>query len=605
MQRNIRWIMVMPIMAGLQLSACTQSSGGQNQIPAASQTPMSTATTTSTPFATATPWATAAPTFSQTPAPTSLLIPASADDAFAVSTYHSIGIYWSPAEASPDRRVLVRFRQTGSSEWFDGLPMKYNPISDTELDKATYRGSIVHLKPDTIYEIELALEGTTLKETLIAKTWTEDPSIGETVTFSGMLTKELVVTESGTSDAYRLYDGRGATIDVDGLYDHAISVNASHIIIRGFNLRGAREHIIRIFEGEDIIIEGNDMSGWGTPDRNDSRFGRNFQSAVYSDNSDVKRIVIQRNKIHHPRTDANSWAENHTGIGFHPAGPQAISLFNSSGNHVIRYNEIWSDPDHYFNDILGAGSNSSFRGFPGTDSDIYGNYIANCWDDGIEAEGGGQNVRIWNNYVEECVMAIGNAPVSIGPMYIWRNVSGRSYSPSGSVHGEYKNLIKMGSTDSDDWMTGHMYIFHNTIYNPSDEGMGGLGSDGKTIRHVVSRNNIIEVRSTTINAIAIDRDSDDNDFDFDLFNKNVPDGHEANGISGTPSYVAGAGFDFASMTGDFRLATDSLGYDSGEIIPNFNERNYTGAEPDMGAHESGWSPLLYGVRANETTPQGY
>ena len=163
----------------------------------------------------------------------------------------------------------------------------------------------------------------------------------------------------------------------------------------------------------------------------------------------------------------------------------------------------------------------------------------------------------------------------------------------------------MGYAGSEDWMTGHMYVFHNTIYNPNDEGMGGFGSDGKTITHAVARNNIIHVRSTTINSIAIDRDSEDNDFDFDLFNKNVPHGHEANGVSGTPSYVTGAGFDFASMTGDFRLAKDCLGYASGEIIPNFNVRNYTGVGPDMRAHESGWGPLLYGVNANETTPESY
>ncbi|MCH8877483.1 MAG: right-handed parallel beta-helix repeat-containing protein [Chloroflexi bacterium] len=605
MQRNLRWMMVVVIIAVVQLSACTQSPDGPKNNRASSQT----ATATSTPFAIPTLEATVPPTFTPTPAPTSLLSPASPDDPFAVSTYHSISIYWSPEGGSPDQQVLVRFRPQGRSEWLEGLPMKYRPISDTELDKATYRGSIVHLTPNIVYEIELAIEGTTLNETLIVKTWTEEPPIGETVTFSGTLTEELVITESGTPDAYRLYDGRYATIDVEGLYDHAISIKASHIIIRGFNLLGARKHVIRIFEGEDIIIEGNDMSNWGTPDDDDGQFGKNLQSAVYSDNPDARRIVVQRNKIHHPRTDSNSWAEEHYlddegNFTYHPRGPQAITIFNSAGNHVIRYNEIWSDADHYFNDVIGAGSNSSFQGFPGPDSDIYGNYIANCWDDGIEAEGGGQNVRIWNNYVEDCFMAIGNAPVSIGPLYVWRNVSGRSYSPPGSEHGEYGNFLKMGAAASDDWMTGLMYIFHNTIYNPNDQGMGGFGSDGKTIRHAVARNNILHVRPTNINSIAIDGDSEDNDFDFDLFNRNVPNGHEANGLSGTPSFVSGAGFDFASMMGIFQLAAGSLGFDSGEIIPNFNACSYIGAGPDIGAHESGWGPLVYGINALEEAPVG-
>ena len=87
------------------------------------------------------------------------------------------------------------------------------------------------------------------------------------------------ITEFGTPEAYCLYDERGATIDVCRRSDLAIPIHASHIIIRGFNLRGAREHVIRVFEGEDII-EGNDRRDWGTPNERDSRFGRNFQSVA-------------------------------------------------------------------------------------------------------------------------------------------------------------------------------------------------------------------------------------------------------------------------------------------------------------------------------------
>lgn len=39
----------------------------------------------------------------------------------------------------------------------------------------------------------------------------------------------------------------------------------------------------------------------------------------------------------------------------------------------------------------------SLYGFPGADTDIYGNYISHCAGDCLELEGGGMNVRIWNN----------------------------------------------------------------------------------------------------------------------------------------------------------------------------------------------------------------
>ena len=99
---------------------------------------------------------------------------------------------------------------------------------------------------------------------------------------------------------------------------------------------------------------------------------------------------------------------------------------------MIRYNECWSDMEHMFNDVIGGGSNGSFRGSPGPDSDIYGNFVSHCWDDGLEVEGGSRNVRVWDNYITQCMNMIGNAPASIGPLYIWRNVVAHSQSQPGA-----------------------------------------------------------------------------------------------------------------------------------------------------------------------------
>ena len=166
---------------------------------------------------------------------------------------------------------------------------------------------------------------------------------------------------------------------------------------------------------------------------------------------------------------------------------------------MIRYNECWSDDKHDYNDVMGGGKNGSYRGWPAPDSDIYCNYIADCWDDGIEVEGGGQNIRIWNNYIENTLMTIGNAACSIGPLYVWRNVAGRSYSPPGSswnlTHG---NFLKMGFANSEDWMTGQMYIFNKTLFQPKDEGANGLGGESRIIKHCVSRNNRTTEPSSTV-----------------------------------------------------------------------------------------------------------
>ncbi|MFB0525731.1 MAG: right-handed parallel beta-helix repeat-containing protein, partial [Phycisphaerae bacterium] len=274
---------------------------------------------------------------------------------FAIPTFHCISIYWSPQDGSADRDVLVNYRPYGTSEWAKALPMRYNPISRTTEDKADYRGSIVNLTPDTEYEIHLTLEGTSQTRQLSAKTWSEDFPIGATVKVGNQRSR-YNITVSGTADAYLLYDGTASTFNVKNYSDYCIFINASYVVVRGFNLQGARKHSIYIEDGHDIIIEDCDISNWGDSDGG-SIFGKNYRSGIFSPYSELKRVIIQRCKIHHPRYDTNSWAEDNN--GYHPQGPQCIAFANSAGNNVIRYNECFSDAEHYFNDPIGYGSNAS------------------------------------------------------------------------------------------------------------------------------------------------------------------------------------------------------------------------------------------------------
>src|SRR3954454_8545510 len=75
--------------------------------------------------------------------------------------------------------------------------------------------------------------------------------------------------------------------------------------------------------------------------------------------------------------------------------------------------------------VLVAVSTNSFTGFPGADSDIYGNIIRYCADDAIEADGGGMNVRIWGNYIDGTRTPFSFSPLSLGPTYLFRNVVDR------------------------------------------------------------------------------------------------------------------------------------------------------------------------------------
>jgi hypothetical protein len=478
--------------------------------------------------------------------------------------------------------------------------MRYNPIPKTESDLADYRGSIVHLQPAITYEVQLTLAGTATTTNLAATTWSEQFSVGETLQIGNQDTP-LVITNSGTATAWRLYDGRGAKIDVRHQHDACITVNASNVLLRGFTLRGAGATnilpkriigAIRIESGQNIVIEDCDISDWGRLNPA-TGFGVDYDAAVFSNGKTLKRLIVQRCKLHHPTFDGSTWYEPK--YPTHTMGPQCITLFNTAGNHVIRYNECYSDLEHMYNDGIGGGSNGSFQGSPGPDSDIYGNVISHCWDDGLEVEGGSRNVRIWDNYIEQCMMMIGNAPCSIGPLYIWRNVVAHSQSQPNADGG---NFLKMGYAGSEDWMTGHQYIFHNTMFR-SDEWLptGALGGE-RIVKHTVSRNNILHVREARNWSASNNKQNADNDFDYDLCNGRVAQNQEAHAVRGEPSYADGAGFDSKSKTGRFQLAPDSPGAGAGQHIPNFSD-GFISKAPDIGAHQRGMPPIQYGVRARQ------
>lgn len=516
----------------------------------------------------------------------------------AIPTFHCLGLYWSPAGGASDKEVTIRFRQEDSAHWNEALPMQYNPIPDTDEDLADYRGSIVHLEPATTYEVELTLAGSSTISRLRATTWSEDFPVGKVVRVSGG-DKPLQITESGTADAWPVYDGRDATIDVKHQHDSCIVIDASYVIVRGFTLQGAGDAnkkgrskvgAILIKGGHDIVIEDCEITDWGRFDP-ELGFGYNLDSAIYSSSETLQRLVVQRCELHHPTWDGSNWHE--PVYPTHSQGPQCISLFNTAGNHVLRYNECYSDLEHMFNDIIGGGSNGSFRGAPGPDSDIYANYLSHCWDDGLEVEGGNRNTRIWGNYISQSLMMIGNAATSIGPLYIWQNVCARSQWKPNSSGG---NFLKMGFAGGEQWMTGHQYIFHNTVFR-SDEWLptGGLGGN-RIVKHVTSRNNILQVRSPEDRCISEAKQNIDNDYDFDLYNGRVPQDVEPHGVRGEPIYDSDAGFDLKSKTGRFQLSASSPGAGAGQPIPNFSS-SYTGSAPDIGAHQRNSPPMKFGMSA--------
>ena len=525
----------------------------------------------------------------------------------AVPTFNCIGLTWSPAAGASDIPCSVRYRAEGETTWQEALPLWYDDFDHPGRPERSgeYRGSLVNLSAGTAYEIGLTLEGSP-EVIVMADTWSESFPIARTVTLPAGGRGPYRIREGGSAFEgyvlYRAHPDTGTIIDAEGAVDANVIIEASHVIVRGITMRGARRHGIVLGAVTDIVIEDCDISGWG--ENLSDGFGRNLDSAIYHKTDDsgtpvLKRIVIQRNHLHHPRSNANSWAQGRPSEGgsSHPIGPQGITFIRPVGEIVIRHNDIYSDLDHMFNDGMGETHNFSYEGFPGRDSDIYGNRVSHCWDDGLEIEGANQNVRTWGNVIDWTYGAIGHASTSLGPAYVFRNIYLHSrkspYTSSDAYKGHY--LLKLGAEPAKDaYAHGRIYAFHNTVLQP--EPWGGftrtsgaeagivLTSATKRQKQIVSRNNVLHMRSSGNRAIDDPQRSAENDFDYDLTYGTVTaqTGAEGNGIRGWPRYAAPID---PNRPWSLPLAPDSPGYDAGERIPNFND-DFTGSAPDMGAIEA-------------------
>ena len=524
----------------------------------------------------------------------------------AVSTFESIGLAWAVAAGAEDNECAVSYRRAGDAGFREGYPLWFDSRD------GGYRGSLVHLTPGTTYEVELRLSSGESAR-LTARTWTEDPPIAKTVVLPEHSAEPLEITEGGSAGGYVLYThapGAGATINVANQADAAISVRASYVILRGLTVRGASRHGVRLYDVTDVIIEECDISGWGRIESDG--WGENSNMGIYSREPSLARVVVQRNRIHDPRSDSNSWGEIRPKCAgaarCHPEGPQAVGFVNSAGNHVIRSNDIWGDDDHYFNDAIGAGSNFSFEGFPNRDSDIYANRISHAWDDGIEAEGANANVRIWGNFIDRTYVKIAIAGTSVGPLYVFRNVAARSSRDDVVISDDSDRgvFLKAGGETRGGtfYGGGRTYVFHNTVLQPAGPSgstyeLGcstGVADSGGTMVNLITRNNILHHYRRTGTSLDDDSVSPTNDWDWDLYSGGVEGapGQERNGIRGVPVY------DPVHGDGWYTLDPSSPGFGDGIPLSGFND-DFAGKGPDRGAHEAGARRMEFGVDAHRST----
>ncbi len=510
------------------------------------------------------------------------------------ATFECISVYFPSADSST---CNVHVRTGANAEWKPALDLVYDSRNQE------HRGSIVGLTPDTAYEIRLTHQG---KTTVVpARTRSDRFPIGQTTLVASQPTT-LTITEPGTATGYHLFTPHPhtrTTIDVGNQLDFSVVVDADYVIVRGLELKNAARHGVYIKPGRHhVVVEDCRIAFWGRIGGPVS-FGNNSNtdSAIYAERG-AGHLVFQRNLLENPRGASNDWDTGH------PAGPQGISLINSSGDNIIRYNEILSTEDHGFNDGIGGGSNFSDAGSPNRDSDIYGNIIAGVWDDAIESEGANMNVRIWGNYLYRTYQHVATASTSRGPLYIFRNVFGSARRTHLNTIGGA--MIKTGSRG--EFVGGRKFVFHNTALQP-----GGAFTvfSGHTDPNTVTRNNIFDCPGRLTGTQPPEPPGD---YDYDFYN-GTDRGYakERHGVSGRMAFLASHYLEFypaavvtkvqygkipVNMGGKIIEITDPVVtapnpvIDAGARVPNFND-DYSGRAPDIGAFEIGRPPLRFGRRA--------
>jgi len=588
----------------------------------------------------------------------------SADEWNAVPTFNSIGLYWAPAGGGSTVSAQVLFREAGMGGFRQGVDLWYDDRN------AEYRGSIVELKPNTAYDIKLTLStgynvffSTCPAASRCTTTWSENFNVPAGWTFAlGAGVMHVDVFAAAVSTPTSTISGNVQTIRVpnaptganytvltgtapNNVIDQTsfatnlpcidIIQGVRYFILRGLVLKNCQRAPVRMANNvssptDHIVIEDNEMSGWGGGTATDPFKEGAVSCAYYNETNDANRVnqvVIQRNKMHDPRYAASMWGLN----GTRPSGAVAITFLTCGTNHVIRYNDIYStDGGNYFaNGIYGEPQDSAAtagiagaRGFPWADSDIYGNRLSHITDDALLAVGSNRNVRVWGNYMDKVAAGIDNASTSVGPLYVWRNVTNRfagmKYPTDPDAEG--RMWFARGGAVSSSLNGGRAYYFHNTVLQPpplpgetlpSGAGFGLRMNGGAAMYNFVSQNNIWHIWLTGSWFMSIDSPNLTTAqqqtivANYDLYNGalNPPGLGAANaeprGIQGTPIYSSAFSLPSASngWTGNFALASNSLGYRGAVDIPNFNDKRPPDFPADIGAHQSGMLPAEYGSTA--------
>ena len=555
--------------------------------------------------------------------------PAVSESVLVQPTFACTGIQWF-ISGDPDRDAFatVEFREAGSGTWLPVQPLARvaTPVLDSEclIRDDLLAGSVFGLEPGTPYEIRLRLVDPDGTDTTIVRPFSTRAPLDA---FAPRRVRHVVPGAGGgsgtPSDPFRGVASADAAASPGdlfllhaGVYADSVTFLASGTASDPIVWRGeSRDAVVFDGGGQSKSVISFEAVSYVRLENVTVR--RPYQLAI--DGRSTRGCVVRRCSL-----DVSEYtgALDMAGIQFKGPGhadgvvtenvirgflrwedgrhEDAYGIQMEGTGHVVSHNEVF---DWYDGVQLGGWASVS------SESDLYGNEIYRCTDDGIEADSSWCNVRIFRNRITNVLCGISAQPVLGGPVYLVRNV----------VYNWQLKPLKFHL-----WPSG-LLVYHNTLVG-ADPCSWHTGQ----WKHVRLRNNLLlggNEPGHNADPICLNTEGSCSDLDYDGWYQARPDrfalfndifyaslgafrsgtGHETHGVlvdyatfvaAEVPplgSWLGAQGFPlpYAPDSQDLRLAPGSPAIDAGEILTNVNDA-FLSSAPDLGAYELGGDVPVYG-----------
>ncbi|MBI2361172.1 MAG: right-handed parallel beta-helix repeat-containing protein [Deltaproteobacteria bacterium] len=525
-------------------------------------------------------------------------------DLRSYSTIYSIGVEWDlVGDANHDAGAAVEFRPQGSAVWKPALPLVRIDYNGANM----LAGSIFFLTPGTDYDVRISLSdpdggAETRIVTVSTRPLPALPIGGRTFhvvpgagggdgsagnPFRGVEAAQAVgrpgdiflfhvgsyggrirFGKPGTAADYIVWKAAGdGEVSMDGL-----DIAASHIWLEGITVHDQAHGVLSIDAPENVVVTRSNF------------FNNHYSIYLYEGGKDW-------------------YIADNTIVGDTPAssesfGGEGIEL-NRTGGHTVAHNSITNVADGI--------------SYPLSNVDIFGNDIFDTSDDGIEADFGLANIRMWGNRIHNAVHnGISFQPQYGGPWYIIRN----------QIVNNKEAPFKFRTTD-------RFVLLHNTIVNwgsawPGDKMM--CCNDQHSFGAIARNNLWISVQGGQIwgfGNYSKDWRTDLETDGFDWGTATNPFSYGGVTYPDLSSFAAGSGLETHGIRVSKEICFETFdvpgpspasvppqvmtlratcnAVDGGAPLPNIAE-DFTGAGPDLGAYEYGRAPPHFGPRTAWGSP---